>query len=66
MIETGFSEKEATEISGHKTREVFDRYHIVSQRRLKQLGERMEARIRSKKKELMVPVSGASGKSNVN
>lgn len=40
MIEAGFSEKEAMEISGHKTRAVFDRYHIVSERRLNQLGER--------------------------
>jgi integrase len=66
MIEAGFSEKEAMEISGHKTRAVFDRYHIVSQRRLKQLGERMEAHLRSKEKEFMVPVSGANGKANVN
>jgi len=48
MIEAGFSEKEAMEISGHKTRAVFDRYHIVSDRRLKQLGERMEAHMRQK------------------
>jgi len=65
MIEAGFSEKEAMEISGHKTRAVFDRYHIVSQRRLKQLGERTEAHIRSKEAALMVPVSGANGKTNV-
>jgi integrase len=33
MIEAGFSEKEAMEIGGHRTRYVFDRYHIVSDRR---------------------------------
>jgi len=51
MIEAGFSEKEAMEISGRKTRAVFDRYHIVSQRRLNQLGERMEAHMRQKDEE---------------
>jgi integrase len=51
MIEAGFSEKEAMEISGHKTRAVFDRYHIVSERRLNQLRERMEAHMRKKDEE---------------
>jgi hypothetical protein len=45
MIEAGFSEKEAMEISGHKTRAVFDRCHIVSSRRLKELGKKMEAHL---------------------
>ncbi len=53
------------EISGHKTRSVFDRYHIVSERRLKQLGEKMEAHIRGKEREAMLPVDIASEKSNV-
>jgi carbonic anhydrase len=51
MIEAGFSEKEAMEISGHRTRAVFDRYHIVSERRLNQLRERMEAHMRQKDEE---------------
>ena len=51
MIEAGFSEKEAMEISGHKTRAVFDRYHIASQRRLNQLSERMDAHMRQKEEE---------------
>jgi integrase len=53
MIEAGFTEKEAMEISGHKTRAVFDRYHIVSERRLKQLGDRMGTHLRNKEDALM-------------
>jgi hypothetical protein len=53
VIEAGCSEKEAMEISGHKTRNVFDRYHIVSERRIKQLGNRMEVHLRKKDEELM-------------
>jgi integrase len=52
MIEAGFSEKEAMEISGHKTRSVFDRYHIVSERRLKCLAERLETHMQTKEREV--------------
>ena len=45
MIEAGFSEKEAMTVSGHKTRHVFDRYHIVSSRRMKELGRKMEVHL---------------------
>lgn len=58
MIEGGISEKEAMEISGHKTRAVFDRYHIVSERRLKQIGERLEQHMRAKEQELLGSDSG--------
>jgi integrase len=58
MIEAGFSEKEAMEISGHKTRYVFDRYHIVSERRLKQLAERLERHLRSKEQDVLGTDSG--------
>jgi integrase len=58
MIEAGFSEKEAMEISGHKTRHVFDRYHIVSPRRLKQLAERLENYLHDKEQEILGTDSG--------
>jgi integrase len=47
MIEAGLSEKEAMEISGHKTRAVFDRYHIVSERRMKQNAQTLEALLKT-------------------
>jgi hypothetical protein len=53
MIEAGFTEKEAMEISGHKTRSVFDRYHIVSERRFKQLAERLEGHLKTKDSEVL-------------
>ena len=39
------------EISGHKTRAVYDRYHVVSPRRLKQVAERLENFLRRKNQE---------------
>ena len=48
MIEAGFSEKEAMEISGHRTGYVFDRYHIVSGRRLKEMAARLGTFIKEK------------------
>jgi hypothetical protein len=35
-VDAGLSEKDAMEISGHKTPAIFDRYTIVNDRRMKQ------------------------------
>ncbi len=59
MIEAGLSEKEAMEISGHKTRAVFDRYHIVSERRMKQNAEKLADHLKAKES-TTVQDSGAS------
>ena len=48
MIEAGLLEKEAMEISGHRTRAVLDRYHIVSERRLREMAGKLEVHIKAK------------------
>jgi len=43
MVEKmGMSEKRAMEISGHKTRSCFERYHIVSLADIQESGKKMD------------------------
>ena len=58
MIEAGFSEKEAMKISGHKTRDVFDRYHIVTDKRWKENADKLELHIKAKDEEKPPVVQG--------
>jgi integrase len=58
MIEAGLSEKEAMEISGHRTRAVFDRYHIVSDRRMKQNAEKLAEHLKAKEVPSKEPSTG--------
>jgi integrase len=41
MIRAGISEKVAMEITGHRTRKTFERYHIVSDRDIRDVGVKM-------------------------
>lgn len=48
MIEAGLSEHEAMEITGHKTPEIFRRYHIVSAKRMAVNAEKLAAHLAAK------------------
>ena len=43
MVRAGIPEKTAMLISGHKTRNMFDRYTIIDERDIELAGQRLEA-----------------------
>ena len=53
MVRSGVTEHTAMKISGHKTRAVFDRYDIVSDKDIKEASNKVEDYINGQKESLM-------------
>ena len=48
LVAAGVSERTAMQMTGHKTRAIFDRYHIVSPGDLRRAGDLLDARVRQR------------------